>query len=75
MTENLKPTDNPTAEAARGRSQFSHAMIYAGIFLILALGVTLLVIKARGKQLVPGNSAPHPTSLLMSIHRAHTTSA
>jgi len=75
MTEPLKPTDNLTAEAARGRSQFSRAMIYTGIFLILALGVALLLVKTRGKQMVPGTSAPHATSLLMAIHSTHATLA
>ena len=64
MNESLKPTDNPAADAARGSSQFYRAIIIAGIFFVLALGAALLLVKWKGKQLIPGSSNPHPTSRL-----------
>jgi hypothetical protein len=73
VTQNLKPTDNPTNEAHRDRIKTSRAMIYAGIFFILALGVALILMKAKSKQLSPGATGPHTTSQLTYIARTIST--
>jgi hypothetical protein len=75
MPQDIQPTHNLTAEARRDRSRFSRAMIYAGVFFILALCAALILVKARGKQIAPGNSAPHTVSLTMANHPAPSASA
>jgi hypothetical protein len=63
----MSEQNDPTADShpPEDDGNFLHVVIYAGIFLVIGLILTFIVLKGVGRHLVPGKHAPHPTSQLV----------
>lgn len=62
----IEPTLNdPTPHSRQGDSRFLPVVILAGIALIILLIAGVLLIKGKGRKMVPHEQNDHPTSRLV----------
>jgi len=70
---NIEPTLNdPTPHTRKGDSIFLPVVILAGIALIVLLILGVLLIKGKGRKMIPHEQNEHPTSRLVQPPPAGT---
>ena len=65
----IEPSRNdPTPAARKGDSRFLPVVVIAGIALIVLLLAGVLLIKGKGRKIVPAEPDNHPTSSVVLSH-------